>query len=119
MSSCQIKTSQQHDSSFGNFRSAKAHLPAITITEQPMLLTKGKINRPGHKFSKYFRFKMGSPYCRFITNKMILSSKDFYHRRDLPNLKHVGPTFFKTTRKQAVSILSICVYPCFSFLLLY
>ena len=25
------------------------------ITEQPILETKGKINRPGYKFSKYFR----------------------------------------------------------------
>ena len=38
------------------FDQEKAQLPAIRITEQPMLLTKGKINRPGYKFSKYFRF---------------------------------------------------------------
>ena len=38
--------------------SKKAQLPAIRIpvTEQPMLLTKGKINRPGYKL-KYFRLK--------------------------------------------------------------
>ena len=35
--------------------SEKAQLPATRITGQPMLLTKGKINRPGYKFSKYFR----------------------------------------------------------------
>ena len=36
--------------------SKKAHeLPAIRITEQPILITKSKINRPGYKFSKYFR----------------------------------------------------------------
>ena len=28
---------------------------AIRITEQPILLTKSKINRTGYKFSKYFR----------------------------------------------------------------
>ena len=32
----------------------KAPLPATRITEQPMLLTKGKINCLGNKFSKYF-----------------------------------------------------------------
>ena len=37
--------------------SKKAQLPAIRVTEQPILLTKGKINGPGHKFSKYFRYK--------------------------------------------------------------
>ena len=38
------------------FDQGKAHqLPAISITEQPMLLTKGKINRTGYKFSKCFR----------------------------------------------------------------
>ena len=35
----------------------KAHLPAIRITEQAILLTKGKINRPGYK---YFQLKTGS-----------------------------------------------------------
>ena len=39
------------------FYQEKAQLPAIRITEQAMLLTKGKINRPGYKFFKYFRFK--------------------------------------------------------------
>ena len=33
----------------------KAQLPAIRTTEQPILLTKKKINPPGYKFSKYFR----------------------------------------------------------------
>ena len=35
--------------------SKKTQIPAIRITEQPILLTKSKINRPGYKFSKYFR----------------------------------------------------------------
>ena len=35
----------------------KAQLPAIRITEQAKLLTKGKINRPGYK---YFQLKTGS-----------------------------------------------------------
>ena len=35
--------------------SKKAQLPAIRITEQPILLTKSTINRTGYKFSKYFR----------------------------------------------------------------
>ena len=30
-----------------------AQLPAITMTEQPILLTVSMINRPGDKFSKY------------------------------------------------------------------
>ena len=34
--------------------SKKAQLPAMGITEQPILLTKSKINRPGYKFSSYF-----------------------------------------------------------------
>ena len=39
------------------FDQEKAQLPAIRISEEPMLLTKSKINRPGYKFSKYFRQK--------------------------------------------------------------
>ena len=35
----------------------RAQLLAIRITEQPILLTEGKINRPGYKFSKYFQNK--------------------------------------------------------------
>ena len=35
--------------------SKKALLPEIRITEQPIQLTLGKINRPGYKFSKCFR----------------------------------------------------------------
>ena len=35
--------------------SKKPQLPAIRITEQPILLTKSKFNRPGYKFSEYFR----------------------------------------------------------------
>ena len=36
----------------------KAQLPEIRITEQPLLLTKSKINRPGYKLSKYFCQKL-------------------------------------------------------------
>ena len=50
-----VKTSHQHGSSSGIFRSGKAQLPAIRITEQSMLPTKNKINRLAYKFSKYFR----------------------------------------------------------------
>ena len=47
-----VKTSQQHGSSFGIFRSAKkVKLPAIKIIEEPTLLTKSKINRPGYESS--------------------------------------------------------------------
>ena len=35
----------------------RAQLLAIRITELPILLTEGKINRPGYKFSKYFQNK--------------------------------------------------------------
>ena len=34
-------------------------------------------------------------------------------------LENVGPTFFKITQMQSVSIFSICFHSCFSFLLLY
>ena len=54
---CRFKTSQDHCSSFGFSIGEKAQLPAIRITEQPMMLTKRKIIRPGYKFSKYFRLK--------------------------------------------------------------
>ena len=55
---CHVKTSQEHGSNFGISGSAKkAYLPAIRITEQPILLTKSKTNHPGYKFSKYFHQK--------------------------------------------------------------
>ena len=56
----------------------------------------------------------------YITNKIVLSKNDLYPG-DLPyiNLKNVGSTIFKITQMQSVSILSICVHPCFSFLLLH
>ena len=37
--------------------SKKVTFPAIRLTEQPTLLTKSKINRPGYESSKYFRQK--------------------------------------------------------------
>ena len=37
------------------FDQEKAHLSAVRITEQPMLLTKSKFNHQGYNFSKYFR----------------------------------------------------------------
>ena len=46
---CCVKTSQEHGSSFGIFRSTKSQLPPIRITEQRILLTKRQINRPGYK----------------------------------------------------------------------
>ena len=36
------------------FDQEKAQLPSIRITEQPMSLTKGKINRPGLNFLSIF-----------------------------------------------------------------
>ena len=39
--------------------SKRAQLPAIRITEQPILLTKSKVNRPRYKFSN-FSLKTGS-----------------------------------------------------------
>ena len=54
MLSCQNKSRPLYQ--FWHFSiSEKAQLPAIRITEQPMLLTKRKINGPVKKFSKYFR----------------------------------------------------------------
>ena len=52
---CLVKTSQEHGSSLAFFDQKKAQLPAIRITEQPILLTKRKINCLGYKCSKYFR----------------------------------------------------------------
>ena len=51
-----VKTSQEHGSGFGISISIskKAQLSAIRINEQPILLTKRKTNRTGHKLSKYF-----------------------------------------------------------------
>ena len=37
--------------------SKKAQLPAMRITEQPLLLTKSKIKRTGDKFPWYFCYK--------------------------------------------------------------
>ena len=54
--SCQNKSRKR--SQFWHFSiSRKAQLPAIRITEQPMLLTKSKTNHPRYKFFKYFRSK--------------------------------------------------------------
>ena len=36
------------------FDQEKAQLPVIRITEQPMLLTKGKIHGPGDKFLRIY-----------------------------------------------------------------
>ena len=36
------------------FDQEKAQLPGISMTEQPMLLTQSKTNRPGYKFSASF-----------------------------------------------------------------
>ena len=41
-----------------SFDQEKAQSPAIRITEEPTLVTKGKINRPGYKYFKYFRLKL-------------------------------------------------------------
>ena len=52
MSSCQNKSTTRQQ--FWHFSiSKKVKLPAIKITEQPTLLTKSKINRPGNESSKY------------------------------------------------------------------
>ena len=60
---CRVKSSQEHGSSCGIFRSVKrlkvlaifdlqrAQLPATSITEQPTLLAKIEIKRRGYKFS--------------------------------------------------------------------
>ena len=54
MLSCQNKSRTWYQ--FWHFSiSKKAQLPATRITEQPVLLTKSKINRPCYKFSTYFR----------------------------------------------------------------
>ena len=57
----------------------------------------------------------------FFTEKLSLQHKqdDSEQKRPLSrrfaiNLKNVGLTFFKITQMQSISILSICVHPCFS-----
>ena len=50
---CPVKTSHKHCSSLAFL----AQLPAMRITEQPMLLSKRKINCLGYKCSKYFCLK--------------------------------------------------------------
>ena len=53
MLSCQNKSRTRQQ--FWHFSiSKKAQLPAIRITEQPILLTKSEINRPGHNFLSIF-----------------------------------------------------------------
>ena len=48
---CRVKTNEERGSSFGIFRSTKrGQLPAMRITDQPLLLTRRKNNRPGYKF---------------------------------------------------------------------
>ena len=39
------------------FEQKKAQMPALRVTEQPILLRRSKINRPVYKFTKYFRQK--------------------------------------------------------------
>ena len=43
-----FKTSQEHDISLAFSISKRTQLPALRIAEQPILLTKSKINRPGY-----------------------------------------------------------------------
>ena len=54
---CGVKRSQEHSSSWHFSISKKAQRPAIRITEQPILLTKSKINYLGYNFSQYFHQK--------------------------------------------------------------
>ena len=54
MSSCQNKSTTRLQCWHFSI-SKKPQLPAIGITEKPILLTKSKINRPSYKFSKCFR----------------------------------------------------------------
>ena len=42
-----------------------------------------------------------------------------FSKRFAKNLKSLGPTFPMIIQMQSVSIVSVCVHPCFSFLLLY
>ena len=53
---CPVKISQEHGSSLAFFDKKKqAQLPAIRITERPILLTNRKINYLSYKCSQYFR----------------------------------------------------------------
>ena len=54
MLSCQNKSRAREQ--FWHFLiSKKTQLSAIRTSEQHILVTKSKINRPSYKFSKYFR----------------------------------------------------------------
>ena len=62
MLSCQNKSRTRQQ--FWHFLiSKKAQLPAMRIAEQPILLTKSKMDRPDYKFSKYFRKKRAVKSC--------------------------------------------------------
>ena len=54
MSSCRNKSTTRWQFWHFSIRK-KAQVAAIRITEQPVLVTKSKINHPGYKSSKYFR----------------------------------------------------------------
>ena len=58
---CLVQTSQKHGIKqfWHSSISKRVQLPAIRITEQPILLTEREINRPGYKFSNYFVAKNG------------------------------------------------------------
>ena len=46
-----------------------AQLPAISITEQPILQTERKINRPGYRFSPKRAAKTGSQTSYFTRRR--------------------------------------------------
>ena len=55
------------------FEQLKGSVTAMEITEQPVLLAKSKINRPGYKFSKNF-YKNGQSNLVLVL-VLILKSK--------------------------------------------
>ena len=57
MLSCQNKSRVRYKQFWHFSINKKVQLPAMRITEQPILLTKRKINRLGYRFSKYFHEK--------------------------------------------------------------
>ena len=56
----------------------KAQLPSRRITEQPVLLTKNKINRPGYKFCNYNVTKIRQSNLILIL-VLVLESEGPYH----------------------------------------
>ena len=77
--SCQNKSKTRLKQFWHFLISKKAQLPAVRITEQPILLTKSRINRLAYKFSQYFFFLAKNRQSNLIlVLVLVLESKGPY-----------------------------------------